>query len=72
MQKVTKTDASSRAEQGSIEGAKTAFLGQRERNMHRARVLEALRGYRGERKRAKTRGKAPSYTPSFDYERIRG
>ena len=72
MEKVTKTDASSRAEQGSIEGAKRALRGLRERNMHRAGVLEALRGYRGERKRAKTRGKAPSYTPSFDYERIRG
>ena len=72
MQKVTKTDASSRAEQGSIEGAKTAFLGQRERNMHRARVLEALRGYHGERKRAKKGDKALRNTPSFDYERISG
>ena len=72
MEKLTKTEGLLGGEQGSIEGAKTGFPGQRERNMHRAGVLEALRGYRGERKRAKTRGKAPSYTPSFDYERIRG
>jgi len=72
MEKLTKTEGLLGGEQGSIEGAKTGFPGQRERNMHRARVLEALRGYHGERKRAKKGDKALRNTPSFDYERISG